>query len=150
MGSSGQVGRQIVANIATRRDLELVTAARSDSGHVRRFELERPETVASTISNARPDHVIFAAAATNVAWCEEHEEDSRRINVDATAAGAVAAGRIGATFTFLSTDYVFDGLSGPYGELDATNPLNVYGAHKLEAEAAVLDAGKGNLVVRSC
>ncbi len=52
--------------------------------------------------------------------------------------------------TFLSTDYVFDGSSGPYGELDTTNPINVYGAHKLEAEAAVLGTDQRNLVVRSC
>ena len=71
-------------------------------------------------------------------------------NVLGTAAAARAARRVGASLTFVSSDYVFDGADGPYGEDDATHPINVYGAHKLEAEAAVAEAGPTNLVVRTC
>src|SRR6185295_6759642 len=54
------------------------------------------------------------------------------------------------SFTFISSDYVFDGIAGPYREDEATNPINVYGAHKLEAEAITLAADGANLVVRTC
>lgn len=44
----------------------------------------------------------------------------------------------GATFLYISTDYVFDGRNPPYGEDDAPNPLNVYGRSKLEGERETL------------
>lgn len=40
----------------------------------------------------------------------------------------------GAFFIYISTDYVFDGRSPPYGEDDCPNPVNVYGRSKLEGE----------------
>jgi hypothetical protein len=42
---------------------------------------------------------------------------------------------------FFSSDYVFDGLAGPYDESAATAPASIYGRHKVETEQRVLDAG---------
>ena len=150
IGAAGQVGRELVAELGRRGTLEVVAASRSDPDPDRQVQLERPETIERLIGAVRPDHVILTAAATDVAWCEDHPDESRVVNVLGTEAAARAAGGVGASFTFISTDYVFDGLSGPYGEDDATNPLNVYGAHKLSAEGAVMAADAANLVVRTC
>ena len=49
----------------------------------------------------------------------------------------------------ISTDYVFDGKNGPYKENDITNPINVYGASKLESEKILLEYSKDNLVIRT-
>ena len=150
IGAAGQVGRQLVAELGRRGSVSVVAASRSDPDPDRQVQLERPETIERLISSVRPEHVILTAAATNVAWCEEHPDESHVINVIGTQAAARTAGGVAASFTFISTDYVFDGLSGPYGEDEATNPINVYGAHKLEAEAAVMAANAANLVVRTC
>jgi dTDP-4-dehydrorhamnose reductase len=151
IGATGQVGRELVAELTRRRgSLDVVAAARSHSDPARQVQLERPETIERLVFAVGPNHVILTAAATNVAWCEEHPDESRTINVLGTEAAALAARRIGASFTFISTDYVFDGVSGPYGEDEPTNPINVYGAHKLDAEAAVVAADSANLVVRTC
>ncbi|MBK8309949.1 MAG: sugar nucleotide-binding protein [Chitinophagaceae bacterium] len=58
------------------------------------------------------------------------------------------AKQIGARIIYLSTDYVFDGLAGPYTENDDVNPLNEYGRHKLAAEQMVLTYSEENLIVR--
>lgn len=151
IGASGQLGRQLVAQLSRRRGpLEVIAASRSDLDPGRRVELERAATVARLIAKVRPDHVILAAAATNVAWCEGHPRESRAINVLGSEVAARAAGAIGATLAFISTDYVFDGIVGPCGEGDETNPINVYGAQKLAAEAAILETDPRNLVVRTC
>jgi len=151
VGSHGQVGRELVAELARRRGrFDVSVAARSHPDPALQVRLEEPETIEHLVRDLAPDHVILTAAATNVAWCETHAEESRRINVLGTAATASAASRVGASFAFISTDYVFDGTSGPYGEAEPTNPINVYGAHKLEAEAAVMSVDARNLIVRTC
>lgn len=151
IGATGQVGREVVAELSRRPGpLDVVAASRSDPDPDRQVVLERPETIERLVGAVSPDHVILTAAATNVAWCEEHPTESRVINVLGTKAAAMAARRVGASFTFISTDYVFDGVSGPYGEDEPTNPINMYGAHKLDAEVAVMAADSGNLVVRTC
>jgi dTDP-4-dehydrorhamnose reductase len=151
IGATGQVGRELVAELTRRSGpLDVVAAARSHPDPARQVELERPETIERLVLALEPDHVILAAAATNVAWCELNPDTSRTINVLGTEAAALAARRVGASFTFISTDYVFDGDGGPYLEDAPTNPINAYGAHKLEAEAAVMAADSDNLVVRTC
>jgi dTDP-4-dehydrorhamnose reductase len=151
IGTRGQVGQELVAELTRRPGpLDVVAAARSHPDPARQVQLERPETIERLVLAVGPNHVILTAAATNVAWCEEHPDESRAINVIGTEAAAFAARRVGASFTFISTDYVFDGISGPYGENEPTNPINVYGANKLEAEAAVMAADPANLVVRTC
>jgi len=151
IGATGQVGRELIQELDRRPEpLEVVDASRSHPDPARQVRLERPETIEDLVVAMAPDHVILAAAETNVAWCEEHPEDSWRINVLGAEATAIAAGRVGSSFTFISTDYVFDGIRGPYGEDEATNPLNIYGAHKLAAETAVLAADPTNLVIRTC
>ena len=151
IGSSGQVGREILRVLQHGEvEAEVIPASRSSPDPVLRVELERPETAQRLIDASRPHHVILAGAATNVSWCEKHPDESRVINVLGSEAIARAAHRADATLTFISTDYVFDGAHGPHGELDPTNPLNVYGAHKLAAEEAIHDTNPTNLVVRTC
>ena len=43
----------------------------------------------------------------------------------------------GAGFVYYSSDYVFDGVDGPFGEDDAPRPISVYGKSKHEGEQAV-------------
>ena len=91
------------------------------------------------------DAVIVTAAQANVDWCENHAEESYYFN---TLPMANLASIMNSSIEFasihlifVSTDYVFDGENGPYTEKDIPNPLNVYGAHKLEAEKHVLSVG---------
>jgi dTDP-4-dehydrorhamnose reductase len=71
--------------------------------------------------------------------------------VTATLALADAARAAGATFVFLSSEYVFDGEDGPYDEGREVNPINEYGRQKVEVERALADAGDDWIVARvSC
>ena len=49
---------------------------------------------------------------------------------------------MGAHLIHISTDYVFDGTSGPYRETDITKPVNYYGETKLASEELI---AKGQL-----
>jgi len=101
------------------------------------------------VTEFRPDVVIHCAARPTVDWCEHHPDEARSINVGATETLADACARINAKLVFLSSDYVFDGVSGPYSEDDRTNPINVYGRLKLEAEQSIQSRLKSSLIVRT-
>lgn len=150
LGASGQLGRQIVAAAAAGRSVEIVPAWRTCPDSERRFSLEDPASISAIVDRFRPNHVILTAAATNVDWCENNRRDAEILNTLAPLEAALSARRIGASMTFISTDYVFDGIDGPYPETATTRPLNVYGATKLAAEQAVLGAASDNLIIRTC
>lgn len=87
------------------------------------------------LDRVSPTVVVDAIGlAGGVNFCESHPETGRKYHVDATIAKADWCREHGAAFAFISTDYVFDGKNPPYKEDDAVNPLNSYGALKLEAE----------------
>jgi dTDP-4-dehydrorhamnose reductase len=88
----------------------------------------------------RPRWVIHTAAMTDVDGCERQPEAAWQANVGGAAAVAAACAAVDAHLVHLSTEYVFDGLAGPYTEEDPVNPISVYGRSKLASEAAVLAA----------
>ena len=150
IGATGQVGAA-VSEVATRSGAfgSVIRASRTLNEPTLRIDLADETSVLGLLEATQPTHVVLTAATTNVAWCEQHPDESRRVNVDGVKAVTSGSSRLGAHLTFISTDYVFDGTSGPYAETDTTRPINVYGAQKLEAEQLVLDSADA-LVVRTC
>ncbi|MBL7718723.1 MAG: SDR family oxidoreductase [Flavipsychrobacter sp.] len=95
----------------------------------------------------QPDVIVHCGALTHVDHCETHPEESYTQTVQSTINLLALAQQCKARFVYISTDYVFDGKTGPYTEEAAVNPISVYGRHKLEAETLSLSAA-GTLVLR--
>lgn len=95
-----------------------------------------------------PDIIIHCGALTHVDYCESNEEESYEKNVIATERLIKMANSCKAKFVFLSTDYVFDGQSGPYREDAPVAPLSVYGKHKLKAEELIQEKLDRYLILR--
>lgn len=101
-----------------------------------------------TVGSLQPSTIIHCAAATNVDWCEEHQQEARAINTGVPAFLARLAKEINSKFVYVSTDSVFDGRRGNYSETDTPAPLNVYAQTKLEAEEEVQRTDSSVLIVR--
>lgn len=95
-----------------------------------------------------PEVIINCGALTHVDYCEQNPDESYAKTVASHAYVLRLAKECHARVVYISTDYVFDGIAGPYREEDAVNPLSVYGRHKLEAERATLESNAQNLVLR--
>src|SRR5207245_10536186 len=80
----------------------------------------------------------------------ESEPDlAAAVNATGAARLARACARSGARLVHFSTNFVFDGESGPpYTEEDQPRPLGVYARSKLRGEELVLQALPTALVVR--
>lgn len=118
-----------------------------------RFDLasaaRHPEAAAKLLDQTRPWAACIAAGATHVDRCEDERDWAFAANAHGPAAVARACAAAGVRVAFFSTEYVFDGQNGPYGETSAVNPLSVYGAAKLAGERAVAEACPEALIVRT-
>lgn len=91
---------------------------------------------------SKPALVLNAAAYTAVDRAEREPQAAAALNADLPRALAEACNTRDLPLVHVSTDYVFDGEKcAPYLETDAPNPLGVYGATKLEGDAAIERSG---------
>jgi len=94
------------------------------------------ETGVAAIDRDRPDCIINTAAMHDLNACEEKPVQAWKVNVAMPL--LMAARRIDAAYVYISTDYVFDGITYLNYENYACHPLSIYGHTKLGGELAAL------------
>lgn len=131
-GSSGFLGSRLALYYKDKYELLLPTHSE--------LNVSREEAVMAYMEQFQPDIVLHCAALSNTWYCEQHPDESHRVNVQGTVKIAKACKHIGAKLVFMSSDQVYNGtpVSGPLKEQDVFQPVNVYGRHKLEAEQRAL------------
>ena len=146
LGKNGQVGWELQRSLAPLG--ELIALDRHSTDHC--GDLGNLAGLAETVRTIRPDVLVNAAAHTAVDKAESEPELARTLNALAPEVMAREAAQIGAWLVHYSTDYVFDG-SGTraWRESDATGPLSVYGATKLEGEALIAARNPRHLIFRT-
>lgn len=140
-GSAGQLGFELKAKLQSNAIfLDRTKLDLSNPSMCREFVRSIPHQ--STIINA--------AAYTSVDLAETERDLCSKINQESPVEMAKECAKKECKFIQISTDYVFDGKSSvPYTEVDATGPLNFYGASKLMAESGVLAANPDSVVIRT-
>lgn len=148
IGASGFVGSYLSASLK-KRGFEIVGTYHSYSvTGLRPLDIRNSKEIETLIAGYKPDVICLCAANPNVDYCEDHAKETAAVNVEGVRNTAAAAAKAGAQLVYFSSDYVFDGVSGPYRETDIPNPISEYGRQKLEAEKIVLNASKKNLILR--
>ena len=133
VGASGLLGAYLYSSFAETGPT-IGTGFDHGGGELATLDIRDEDAARALLAEHEPRTVVCAAAVSNVERCETDPEGSSEINVDGTLALARAAAGVGATFVFLSSEYVFDGLEGPYDETARTRPLNEYGRQKQQVE----------------
>ena len=145
-GKNGQVGWELQRSLAP---LGEIIALDSDSTQMC-GNFTDLEGIAATVRAVSPDVIVNAAAHTAVDKAESEPDLVRTLNALAPGALAREAKKINALLVQYSTDYVFDGQGEkPWIETDATAPLSVYGATKLEGEQLIQQSGCKYLIFRT-
>ncbi len=112
-------------------------------------DLSNREQIKKIISDFCPDFIVNAAAFTNVDLSESEKELAWKTNVKGVEYLAEGARIIDAQLIHISSDYIFDGKSGPYSETDKPNPIGYYGRTKLASENALKISGCIYTVLRT-
>src|SRR5262249_13338015 len=120
----------------------------SDTTNFKRCDLAEARETRQLLRDVAPAAILHAAAITNVDLCEDEPMRADRMNRGSTSTLAEYAEATGARLVYVSTDSVFDGERGGYGESDEPNPVNEYARSKLRGEEAAAGA-TDHLVVRT-
>ncbi|GEJ56377.1 SDR family oxidoreductase [Anaeromyxobacter diazotrophicus] len=151
-GANGLLGGAAVAQLAGAHEVLAIGrgACRLPAG---RFswadaDLGDGQTVEAALRAFRADAVLHAGALTDVDGCERDPDAAWRVNVGGSEQVARACRALGARLVAVSTDYVFDGEAGPYGEEDTPNPRGAYARTKRCGEEAALLLAPDRAVAR--
>jgi dTDP-4-dehydrorhamnose reductase len=151
-GANGMLGGEAVAQLAGRHDVLALGLGpgRPPEGTYRWLEADLGDgvSVERALLDFGAQAVLHAGAVTDVDGCEKDPATAWKVNCGGTEQVARACRALGARLVAVSTDYVFDGAAGPYGEDDLPNPRGVYAQSKLAGEWMALSIAPDCAVAR--
>jgi len=143
-GANGQLGKDIQDLSSLYPQFELVLLSREDMP-INQFELVR-----TFFNTLKPAYCFNCAAYTAVDKAESEKDLAFLINGEAVGVLAAICKEHDTKFIHISTDYVFNGEGTyPYTENFPTDPINAYGASKLEGEKQAIQLNPDCIVIRT-
>lgn len=141
-GVNGMLGQRAARYYSTDDSVELLGASMEDTSfqpdiEYRQVDITQRGEVKKIILDFYPDYIINAAAFTNVDLCESQREVAWKVNVKGLEYMCEGARITDAHLIHFSTDYIYNGKSGPYSEKDKPDPVGYYGRTKLASENAL-------------
>ena len=138
-GANGQLGHFIQEIVRRYEGIENKYAFKGRE----ELDITDREAVENTVVKGNYDVVVNCAAYTDVNKAEENMDEAFNVNVGGVINLAKACNKCGAFLIQISTDYVFSGFRNtPYLPFSQTNPINIYGNSKAEAENIILNDKK--------
>ncbi len=113
------------------------------------MDFNDPFMVHDVFERYKPGVVVHAGAMSKPDECEMNQWLCYVTNVEGTLNLLMNAEEYKSFFIFISTDFVFNGEEGMYGENDKPAPVNFYGKTKLEGEEAVVEYTANWAIVRT-
>ncbi len=154
IGSNGMLGQRLLEYYQKDNFTEIFCASVEPESFIKDVDYKQTDItnkndIKALMRAFYPDVVINAAAYTNVDKCETEKETAWKINALAVENIAKYSFAYNAHLIHISTDYVFDGLNGPYTEEDKVNPVSYYGRTKLAGENAINSSNVKYTIIRT-
>jgi dTDP-4-dehydrorhamnose reductase len=143
-GGNGQLGKELQELSPAYPQFEFFFLTRED------MPIDQFELVRNYFHTLKPAYCINCAAYTAVDRAESEKELAFQINGEAVGVLAAVCKEHNTKFFHISTDYVFNGEGTyPYTENFPTDPINVYGASKLEGEKQAMQLNPDFIIIRT-
>lgn len=147
-GATGMLGRAVMERFSANPDFDVIGMchSRKRDGMIA-VDLCDSEALTAVLERERPRAIVHTAAIRNPDEFAADEAAAWRLNVGATETIAKWADGHLAFMAYVSSDYVFDGTTPPYGPVSTPNPVNAYGQSKLDGEIAVRKAASSGCAI---
>ena len=143
-GGNGQLGKELREFSSLHTGLEFIFLSRED------LPIDQFELLRNYFDTLKPAYCINCAAYTAVDKAESEKDLAFLINGEAVGVLAAICKEHNTKFIHISTDYVFAGEAAyPYTESSLTDPINVYGASKLEGEKQAMELNPESIIIRT-
>jgi len=141
---AGLIGTPII-EVLRARGIAVLSVCRSPRPHPHlRVDLSTVEgrrALAETVESWQPDRVVLVHGPGDVTWMEDNEQVATVTHAETTHIVS------GVPTVLISTDNVFDGVTGCRTDVEAVCPPNAYGRVKVAAERA-LDSCPAAMIMR--
>lgn len=150
-GAAGLLGQNLADVLSNAHEILAVDIAINPYSHIAQLEYCQADltdfaAVRECLMKFAPEYIFNCAALTDVDRCETEKELADKLNFElVNHLLTLPTARI----IHYSSDYVFDGKSGPYSEDDQPDPMNYYGITKLHSENILLNSGIDHLIIRT-
>lgn len=142
IGAKGMLGRELCRILGTQHEIL--------AWDIEEIDITDRTRTLDQLGAEHPELVVNSAAFVNLEACESNPDKAWLVNAVGAQNLALAAQRAGSDLVYISSDYVFDGLSEvDYDEVAQPNPLNVYGRSKLAGEGFSLRICPRTYVIRT-
>lgn len=146
-GASGVLGSAIYKALKE-TDHSTIGLANSRAGEgLVQLDLTDKDVVSKFFQEHKPDWVVHCAAERRPDVAEKDPHGTQRLNAEVPGYLASLAKDLDFSLLYISTDYVFDGTSPPYGPASRTNPLQLYGESKRDGEIAISSVAGAKIVI---
>lgn len=146
-GSNGLLGQKLIDCILANNSYQLIATSKGKNRHPTQqgyiyaeMDITNDSQINAVISQHNPQIIIHTAALTNVDTCHIQQNLCLEMNVTAVSYLIKVCELNKIKLIHLSTDFIFDGKSGPYTEEAKPNPLSYYGQSKWAAEQLIMQA----------
>ncbi len=155
-GASGKIASALIEYYQKQKGVELVLLSSKDldpglasSFTTRKVSPHDFDAYKNTLKAVQPSVIINTIGYTDVDGCETDRALAQLLNARFPEMLARYARTFDVHLVHYSTDYVFDGMAGPYDESHIPHPINYYGKTKLSGENAILSLGVRATIIRT-
>ena len=147
LGASGMLGKDITSFFSKQIEYETFAVLRNmnnilpyENIEVINIDITSEKIFVDILKRIRPEIIVHSAAVANVDACEEDKEYALLLHSGIIK--TIARELPNSKLIYISTDSVFDGISGNYTESHIPNPLNNYALSKYQGELNTINLMK--------
>ncbi len=136
IGASGFVGNEVFNQLKAKEKPLKGTFYSNNKPELYKLNMISQEEVKLLFEKFKPKNIYMPAFIPGVDFCELNDKPNK-INQVGVKNIVKMCNEFNSKLVFYSSDYIFDGVLGPYLETDEPNPINRYGDTKLLCENLV-------------
>ncbi len=155
IGASGFVGQALYKylnqNFLEKYQITGTYYSASYADILQKLDITSHEDLEKVILEIKPDYILLVAGNKNVQDCEDDFSRAYALNTKPVESliTIISQLKLSTRLIYLSTDYVFDGESGNYKDIDEPNPITNYGKTKFMSEQLLLHSDIDFKIIRT-